>query len=229
VALAAAPFWLGPSFAGLPLVAQTEQGTLVYGSCEARADQGCSPPLQLQDRTTCERNAVALDVVPRRIYRLRRGGIAAEYGRGSIDVGTGHTTATVFADSDRLARRAGKALRRRGEARPRPLSAPIYPLPVLGELKRVLVASDSPRSTEEIGRALGMGPGVVRTRMRLARLLPAGVLRDVPVPKRSWAQVQHDRQIAFAAQTGQAQERFGLTRAQVLRAVRRVRGLTGVC
>ena len=74
-----------------------------------------------------------------------------------------------------------------------------------------------------------MGPGVVRTRMRLARLLPAGVLRDVPVPKRSWAQVQHDRQIAFAAQTGQAQERFGLTRAQVLRAVRRVRGLTGVC
>jgi hypothetical protein len=135
----------------------------------------------------------------------------------------------VFATGDRLARRATTALRRRGQATPRPLTAPIYPPAVLGELKRVAVAGHTPRSAQEIGRALGMGPGVVRARVRLARLLSAGTLRDVPVPKRTWAQVQHDRQVAFAALSHQAQQRFGLTRAQVLRAVRRVRGLIGSC
>jgi hypothetical protein len=74
-----------------------------------------------------------------------------------------------------------------------------------------------------------MGPGVFRARVRLARLLPSGTLRDVPFPKRSWAQVEHDRQIAFAAQLHQAQREFHLTRAQVRRAVRRARGLTGSC
>jgi hypothetical protein len=231
-AVASAPFWLGPSFAGHPLVSQTDGGVLVYGNCkipEGQDEGGCSPPLQLQDRTTCERNVVALDVVPRRIYRLRGSGIAADYGEASIDVSSGHTTTTVFGNSDRFARRATKAMRRRGQAHPRRLSAPVYPPAVLKELKRVIAASHTPRSAEEIGNALGLGPGVVRARVRLARLLPGGTLRHVPVPRRSWAQVQHDRQIAFAAQTHQAQQRFGLTRAQVRRAVRRARGLTGSC
>ena len=100
---------------------------------------------------------------------------------------------------------------------------------VLKELKRVAVAARTPESAEEIGRHLGLGPGAVRARLRVARLLPPGTLADVPVPKRSWAQVQHDRQIAFAARTHEAQKRFGLTRAQVRAAVKRVRGLTGVC
>jgi hypothetical protein len=231
-AVALAAFWLGPSFAGHPLVAHTESGVYVYGTCEIPPDQdegGCSPPLQLQDRTTCERNVVALDVVPGRIYRLRGGGIAADYGEGSIDVGSGHTTTTVFANSDRLARRATKAMRRRGERRSHALPAPVYPPAVLAELKRADVAVHTPRSLQEIAHALGMGPGVVRARARVARLLPAGALSDIPVPKRSWAQVQHDRQISFAAQVHQAQQQFGLTRAQVRRAVRRVRGLTGRC
>ena len=228
-ALALAPFWLGPSFAGHPLVAHTEDGTLVYGNCHATSDQGCQPPLQIQDRTTCERNVVALDVVPRRVYRLRGHGIAAVYDRGTIDVASDHTTATASARGDRLAYRAARALRRRGQAHPRPLAAPVYPPAVLAELKRVVVAARTPESAEEIGRYLGLGPGHVRTRLRGARLLPRGTLRDVPVPKRSWPQVEHDRQTAFAARVHQAQQRFGLTRAQVRRAVKRVRGLTGSC
>jgi hypothetical protein len=60
-------------------------------------------------------------------------------------------------------------------------------------------------------------------------VLPPGALRGVPVPRRSWPEVQRDRQIAFAAETGDAQRRFGLTREQVRRAVRRVRGLVGKC
>jgi len=231
LALASAPFWLGPSFAGHPLVSQTEGGVLVYGDCEVPegGDGGCSPPLQLQDRTTCARNLLALDRAPRRLYRLRGHGIAGFYGAGEIDVDSGQTNTTVFANSDRLARRATRAMRRRGQARTRSLPAPVYPLPVLRELKRVVVAARTPRSAEEIAATLGMGPGVLRARVRLARLLPSGTLRGVPIPKRSWTQVQHDRQIAFAAQVHQAQERFGLTRAQVRRAVRRTRGLTGSC
>lgn len=231
LALASAPFWLGPSFAGHDLTAHTESNVFVYGTCEIPegADGGCSPPLQLQDRTTCERNVIALDVVPRRLYRLRGQGIAADYGEASIDVGSGHTTTTVFANSDRFARRATRAMRRRGQRRPRPLSAPVYPIAVLKELKRVVVATHTPRSAEEVAAALGMGPGALRARVRLARLLPSGTLRDVPFPKRSWAQVQHDRQIAFAAQVHQAQQRYGLTRDQVRRAVRRARGLAGTC
>jgi hypothetical protein len=231
-ALASAPFWLGHSFAGHKLVAHTESDVFVYGNCKIPENQdegGCSPPLQLQDRTTCERNVVALDVVPRTIYRLRGGGIAADYGEASIDVGSGHTTTSVFANSDRFARRATRAMRRRGQPGPQPLSAPVYPPAVLKELKRVIVATHTPRSAEEVAAALGMGPGVLRARVRLARLLPSGTLRAVPSPKRSWKQVQHDRQIAFAAQTHQAQQQFGLTRAQVRAAVKRARGLTGSC
>jgi hypothetical protein len=221
LALAAAPFWLGPSFAGHPLVAHTESDVFVYGDCEPPPGEGgCAPPLQVQDRTTCQRNPVGLDIVRRRLYRLRGEGIAAVYGRGTIDVYSGHTTTTVFARGDRLAARAARALRRRGQARPGPLRAPVFPPAVLRELKRAVAADHPPR---------GLGPGVWRARARLARLLPSGTLRDVPIPKRSWPQVEHDRQIAFAAQAHQAQQLFGLTRAQVLRAVRRVRGLTGSC
>jgi hypothetical protein len=229
VLAALAPFWLGAAFAGHPPVAHTEQGAFVYGNCHATSDQGCQPPLTLQDRTTCERNVAALDVVPRRIYRLRGQAIAAVYERGTIDVSDGHTTTTVSARGDRLARRATRALRRRGQARPRPLPAPVYPPAVLAELKRADVAVHTPRSLQEIGHALGMGPGVVRARARVAALLPPGALDGVPVPKRSWKQVQHDRQIAFAAQVHQAQQQFHLTRKQVRRAVKRVRGLTGSC
>ena len=228
-ALAAAPFWLGPSFAGHPLVAHDETGTFVYGSCHATSDQGCAPPLQVQDRTTCQRNPVALDVVPRRVYRLRGHGIAAVYTRGAIDAMSDHTTTTVFASGDRLAARAARALRRRGQSAPHPLSAPDYPPAVLRELKRVAVAAHGGRGPEAIGRALGIGPGVVRTRLRVAKLLPPDALRGVPVPRRSWKQVQHDRQVAFAAHTHQAQQYFHLSRGQVRRAVRRTRGLTGSC
>ena len=227
---ALAAFWLGASFAGHPLVAHTEQGAYVYGDCTSPSGEGgCQPPLVLQDRTTCERNVVALDVVPRRIHRLRGLGIAAVYDRGHIDVGSGRTTTTVSARGDGLARRAAQAMRRRGQAHPQPLRAPVYPPAVLAELKRADVAVHTPRSLQEIGHALGMGPGVVRARARVAALLPPGTLDGVPVPTRSWAQVQHDRQIAFAAQAHQAQQRFGLTRTQVRRAVKRVRGLTGSC
>jgi hypothetical protein len=220
-AAALGAFWLGQSFAGHPLVSHTDSGAYIYGDSPSQ--------LSLQDRTTGERNVVALDVVPRRVYRIRGAGIAADYERGETDVGSGHTTTTIFANTDRFGHRAASAMRRRGERRPHALPAPVYPIAVLKELKRVVAAAGTPESLQEVSRYLGMKPAVVRARLRVARLLPAGALAGVPVPRRSWAQVKHDRQIAFAARVHQAQRQFGLTRAQVRAAVKRVRGLTGVC
>jgi hypothetical protein len=146
LALASAPFWLGQSFAGYPLVAHTESHAFVYGSCQPpHGEGGCQPPLTLEDRSTCQRNPVALDVVPRRLYRLRGHGIAAVYDRGNIDVYADHTTTTAAARGDRLVARAVKAIRRRGQARPRALRAPVFPPAVLRELKRVTVAAATPR------------------------------------------------------------------------------------
>ena len=155
--------------------------------------------------------------------------VAAAYQRGSLDVASARTPSTIIARGDRLAARAARAMRRRGQHRPQPLAAPAYPPAVLAELKRADVAVHTPRSLTEIGHALGMRPGVVRARARVASLLPPGTLDDIPVPKRRWAEVEHDRQVAFAAQVHQAQQQFGLTRAEVRRAVKRVRGLTGSC
>lgn len=236
LALAAAPFWLGQSFEGLPLTTQQSGSTggdlFVYGSCEAKPDSGCSPPLQVQNATTCTRNAVGLDVVPRSIHRVRGAGIAATYERGGIDVSTGRTTAAVYTSTDRRAARAVAALRRRSQSKPGSLPPPVFPPAVLKELKRVVVAWNRERRVSAVAAALGLRAAHVRTRLTVARLLPARALRAVEPPRRSWANIQRDRQVAFWAHEfgrRKAMEQFELGRAQVRRAVRRVRGLAGEC
>jgi hypothetical protein len=72
----------------------------------------------------------------------------------------------------------------------------------------------------------------VRLRLRLARMLGHRALRDVSAPRRSWRRVQRDRQIAFTALefgVRQAARDHRLSRSQVRRAIRRVRGLAGRC
>jgi hypothetical protein len=183
----------------------------------------------VQNRTTCDRNPVGLDVAPDRIRRLRGAAIAWSLERGAVDVSTGRSNATVYAHGDRGAERAARALRRRSQGRPARLAAPVFPPAVLRELKRVTAAREQLGSTVAVGYALGIPRRFVRVRLQVARLLPVGALRGVSVPRRSWAEVERDRQVAFAAETHDAQRRFHLSRAQVRRAVRRVRGLAGDC
>jgi hypothetical protein len=223
-------WWLGKEFERLPLTHE-ERGLFVYGDCDPEPDGGCPPPLQVQNDTTCGRNPVALDVAAQRLHRLRGGGIVADYGDG-IDLLTGGSTVTVFSTPARE-RRAVRAVRPRRAGEPPPqLRRPRLPWPVLAEVKRVAVAARRHDSRRAISRATGVSPGRVRVRLRLAELLGRDALAGVPAPRISWRTVRRYRQVAFWAQEfgpRAARERFDLTRAELRRIVRRVRGLTGDC
>lgn len=227
------PWWLGQSFAGLALT-HGEDGHYVYGDCDPSGEEtGCSPPLQVVNHSTCERNPVAIDFPPRRVFLLRGGGIAADYGDARIDLGTGDTTVVIFAHSDRLALSAARQLRRRGESAPSTrLPTPRYPRAVMEELKRVWVAFSRYRAVRGVARVTGLSPRMVEVRLRVARFLGSRAMRAVRVPHRSWQAVQRDRQVDFWAQefgARDAMREFAVSRSQLGRIVRRVRGLTGRC
>jgi hypothetical protein len=220
-------WWLGEEFEGLPLTSE-QGGLFVYGDCE---ESPCTPPLEVQNRTTCARNPVAIDLPPSRIYRVRGGGIAADYGDG-IDVLTARSTVTVYSSSARERRAVKQLRRRRAEAPPETLRRPRFPWPVLAEIKRVAVAAQRHESIRGISRAIGVSRWRVRVRLRLAELLGDQALADVSAPGISWRRVQHYRQVAFWAHefgAREAMKRYELTRRELRRIVRRVRGLAGEC
>lgn len=221
-------YWLGESFRALPLTA-TPGSDYIYGDCEAEPDSGCAPPVEVQNSSTCGRNPVGLDVAPTRIHALPGGAIAASYGRASVDVGIGRQTVTLFAAG---ALNAARELRRRGAASPPArYPPPVYPKAALRELKRALVARRRFHTIRAISRVTGVPPKATRARLRLARLL-AGDLAGVKAPTRSPAAVERDRQIAFeAGESGEARtaRRLGISRAQLRKVIRRVRGLVGYC
>ena len=133
------PYWLGRVHRGLRL-SRTLPEAYIYGDCDPPPDGGCAPPYEVQHHASCARNPLSLDIHPRRVYAVRGGGIAADYG-SMIDVGIGRHTVTVFAYSHARAARAVQRLRRRGQsAPPASLPAPVYPEIVLQEIKRVDLA-----------------------------------------------------------------------------------------
>ena len=164
---------------------------------------------------------------------MRRGGIAAAYGDNGVDVGIGRRTVTVFAEDEQLAVAAARQLRLRGvNSPPRLFPSPIYPRAVLAEIVRVTEARRRLHSVRGIARATGLSASAVRVRLHLARMLGSGALRGVHGPGRSWRSVKHDRQVAFWAQEfgeRDARRHFRLSRAQLRRALHRVRGLVGDC
>jgi hypothetical protein len=226
------PYWLGASYRGLPLTATTLR-SYIYGDCEAGDDSGCAPPYEVQHSTTCERNPLSLDVLPRRVFRVRGGGIAATQPEDGVDLSTGRYTVTVFANSDALAVQAVHALRRRSESRPaRRLAAPVYPPAVMQELKRVVVARERLRTVEAISRRTGLSRAAVRVRLRIAGLLGTRALRGVSPPTRPWRVVARERKAALFAEAdgiAEAARRFGVSRAELRAMIRHVRGLAGRC
>jgi hypothetical protein len=226
------PYWLGPTYRGLHVTVTTSH-SYVYGSCKPAAETGCSAPYEVQHHTTCERNPLALDITPRRVFRFRRGGIAASYPEGDVDVGTGRYTVTVFATTTGRAVRALRELRRRSERAPsRRLAAPAFPTAVLQELKRVVVARARWGDVGRIAHETGLPKDAVQTRLEVARLLGSRALAKVTPPSRPWPVVARERQIAmFAWAQGvrAAARQFGLSAAEVRATMRRVRGLTGSC
>lgn len=69
-------YWLGPSFGGHALD-ETSGGSSFYGDCEPPPGEGgCGAPIEVQNATTCTRNPLAIDLLPRRVSRVRGGGLA---------------------------------------------------------------------------------------------------------------------------------------------------------
>jgi hypothetical protein len=62
--------WVGASFEGLRLTAVSRQfglTTFIYGTCKPRGEsESCTPPLEVQVASICDRNALVLDIRPGR-------------------------------------------------------------------------------------------------------------------------------------------------------------------
>lgn len=229
------PFWLGPYFAGLrwePERVDPYRDRFVYGECVLpEGEGGCGWPLEVQNSSTCAYNPLRIDRVPNRLFLLRGGGLAAEYEPTRVAVGTGLQTTIVLPEEFELIGAALRELRRRSESAPQPLAPPIYPLPLLRELKRVTAAASRVSGIPAIARETGLPAIEVRLRLQVAELLGPDALADVPAPKMSTATVERLERLAFYAQYKPAKfaRRLGISLAELKKKISRVRGLAGPC
>jgi len=228
-------WWLGPYFGGMRVTHSPESAWdrfFAYGDCELpEGEGGCSPPAEVETTTSCARNPLAIDELPSEVYLLRGGGLAVGYESTAVDVGTGRQTVTVYTNEFELMGAALRELRPRSQPAPQPLPPPVYPMPVLRELKRVTTVEDRYGSVKAIAEATELAPDQVRLRLRIAELLGPEALADVPPPTMSVATVERLRQLAFGAQSKihRAAKRRGISVAELRAKLRRVRGLTGYC
>jgi hypothetical protein len=229
------PFWFGPYFAGMQVTGEQRfrGASISYGDCELpEGEGGCSLPASVQTSTSCDRNPIAIDRLPERVFLLRGGGLAAQYEPTAVDVGTGDRTATVYTNELELMSAALREVRRHSQPTPQPLPPPIYPPVVLGELKRVTAAARRLDGAKAIAKATGLSPSEVKVRLRIADLLGPQALAGVPVPKMSTATVERLRQLAFAAdELGLAEtaRKHHLSQVALRAKIHRVRGLVGDC
>jgi hypothetical protein len=228
------PYWLGQYFGGMRIAEGSENGgSISYGDCELpEGEGGCSLPAQVQTATSCARNPIAIDRLPERVWRLRGGGLAVAYEPTAVDIGTGNRTVTVYTNEVQLMSAALREVRRRSQSSPQPLSPPVYPKTVLGELKRVAAAADRLHGVKAIAKATELTPGEVRVRLQIAELLGPRALAGVPVPTMSTATVERLRQLAFKANEiglSKTARDAGITVAKLKSEIKRVRGLVGFC
>lgn len=225
-------YWLGPYFAGLRLT-DTRYQMFTYGECEfPEGEGGCLPPVRVGNATSCTRNPIGANGLAREVFLVRGGGLAVAYAPGAVDVGTGRQTVSVRVTEPEVLGAALREVRRRSEAGPEPFAPPVYPLPVLRELKRVTVAEERFDGIAAIAKATELRPDDVRMRLRIAELLGPDALTGVPAPTMSIATVERLRQLAFGVQThnlAHTAERHGMSVAALRKKIRRVRGLAGGC
>jgi hypothetical protein len=225
-------YWLGPYFAGLRLT-DTRYQTFAYGECEPpEGEGGCQAPVRVGNATSCTNNPISANGLAQEVFLVRGGGLAVEYGPGAVDVGTGRQTVSVRTSEPEILGAALREVRRRSEAAPAPFAPPVYPLPVLRELKRVTVAAERFDGIAAIAEATELRADEVQTRLRIAALLGPDALAGVPAPTMSVATVERLRQLAFGVQThnlAHTAERHKMSVAELRKKIRRVRGLAGDC
>jgi hypothetical protein len=228
-------YWLGPYFAGLRLTyASSFNGvsSFGYGDCELpEGEGGCAAPAAIQNASSCDRNPLAIDRVPFRVFLVRGGGLAAEYEKTSIDITTGSQTVTLGANEVELVPAELRDFRRKSEPAPQPLAPPVYPPAALRELKRVTVAKQRFGSIGAAAKAIHLPDFEVKVRLEIAELLPPGTLADVPAPGISTARLERLRQLAFRTQYNlpRAARVRGISVAALRKKIAPVRGLSGYC
>lgn len=98
---------------------------LIYGRCKDPPDEGgCPPPLQIHSYSTCTRWAAVpesrlFDLRGAKATRPRPGGGAA------LEIFTGRTTVTMYAESQEVLDLAVRALRNVRQKHPSPLPPPV--------------------------------------------------------------------------------------------------------
>lgn len=115
---AAASYFLGPKFDGLPLTAiigQRDAPDFIYGDCTPPSGidaGGCPPPLEVQHWPVSKRppSRFAHDIACHRVKIHGRTAAIFE-STGGIEVYIGMSTVVIFADSARRMKRAAAALR----------------------------------------------------------------------------------------------------------------------
>lgn len=233
-------YWLGPYFAGGELD-EREGPTdfrFSYGECDfPEGEGGCLPPVEVMNFTSCEQNPIGLEYMPDEIRLLRGGGLAVvdgddfeEEGTWEVEVGTGHQTFSVRADYE-LIGAALREVRTKSQSTPQPFIPPVYPMPVLRELKRVTAVEKRLGEIGAIAEETGLSPDTVRVRLRIAELLGPDALADVPVPTMSTRTVKRFSQIASLMEihSKAVARKTGLSMAELRKKASRVRGLGGAC
>lgn len=233
-------YWLGPYFAGMELDERHKptEPWFSYGECDPpEGEGGCQPPVEVTNSTSCEQNPIGLDGIPGEIRLLRGGGLAVVSGRyeyveepWEVEVGTGHQTFTVRADYE-LIGAALREVRTRSQSTPQSFSPPVYPMPVLRELKRVTAVEKRLGGIGAIAEETELSPDTVRLRLRIAELLGPDALAGVPVPTMSTRTVERLSQIAslMRIHPKAVARKTGLSVAVLRKKASRVRGLGGVC
>jgi hypothetical protein len=224
-------YWLGPYFAGMEL-SGTSGSSFLYGNCELpEGEGGCAPPAQVQNSSSCARNPIGLDRIPQEVFLLRGGGLATVNESTAVDIGTGGQTVTVYTNEPELMGAALREFHTRAQSGPEQLAPPVYPLPVLRELKRVTAVAGRLGGVAAIAKATDLPPAEVELRLRIAELLGPEALAGVPAPTMSTDTVERLRQLAFKSQFHpvRAARRLGISVASLRTKLSRVRGLTGKC
>jgi hypothetical protein len=194
--------WVGPSLAGLPLTDVTRDRrsvTLIYGTCKAVGESGCTPPLEIQTASICDRNALLLDIRPIRRFTAR-GVQILDYGEDRFELATA-TTDVVISARPALASKAIGALRPLDDPRHAQLAAPRYPRYYLGQLRRVHDTYTRTHSLRAIRAALGISKSAARFELGLARQLGADRLERGGRNAPSLQDVKHALQPDAAPQT----------------------------
>lgn len=171
-------YWLGHAFAGLRLTGVSHDQrstTFVYGDCHASGESGCSPPLEIQVWSICERNALLVDVGPPATYRARAV-TALDYGDDDLELATANSDVVVFANR-RLARHAAAALRPFDGPRRRTLPPARYPRYYVAQLRRVRDAYARNHSLRAVHNQLAISTSAARFQLMLAHQFGTGRLR----------------------------------------------------